>query len=197
MASTVNALASSRGSRRDNNIRNWYGAVGLTSTFPVFNGFLYSARAQAPIFKRNSIAKNLPAFATTLPATSVLPGKNTAPAYERLSVTQNYANKPVWAFDLRRNPANNLVSVLVEFSQAELQKTEADIATPMPSTNIAWTQIVLAYTISAPKVGPTRSAEGGRPSELSDDSLFRTTRQRTRHCRTDFFRLVSTFACCC
>src|SRR5258705_4471319 len=32
---------------RDNNIRNWYGAVGVNINIPVFNGFLYSPRAQA------------------------------------------------------------------------------------------------------------------------------------------------------
>jgi len=40
---------------------------------------------------------------------------------------------------------------IVEFSQAELQKTEADIADTDAKYQYRLTQIVLAYTISAPK----------------------------------------------
>ena len=40
---------------------------------------------------------------------------------------------------------------IVEFSQAELQKTEADIADTDARYQYRLTQIVLAYTISAPK----------------------------------------------
>jgi len=40
---------------------------------------------------------------------------------------------------------------IVEFSQAELQKTEADIADTDAKYRYRLTQIVLAYTISAPK----------------------------------------------
>jgi hypothetical protein len=39
----------------------------------------------------------------------------------------------------------------VHFSQAELQKTEADIADTDARYQYRLTQIVLAYTISAPK----------------------------------------------
>jgi len=40
---------------------------------------------------------------------------------------------------------------IVEFSHAELQKTEADIADTDAKYRYRLTQIVLAYTISAPK----------------------------------------------
>jgi len=40
---------------------------------------------------------------------------------------------------------------IVEFSQAELQKTEADIADTDAKYQYRLTQMVLAYTISAPK----------------------------------------------
>ena len=52
---------------------------------------------------------------------------------------------------------------IVEFSQAELQKTEADIADTDARYQYRLTQIVLAYTISSPKQVSPRGAEGKPP----------------------------------
>ncbi len=48
-------------------------------------------------------------------------------------------------------PRREGLGSIVEFSQAELQKTEADIADTDARYQYRLTQIVLAYTISAPK----------------------------------------------
>jgi len=62
----------------------------------------------------------------------------------------NCGSKPLWPWSLR-NPATILVLAIVEFSQAELQKSEADIADTDAKYQYRLTQIVLAYTISSPK----------------------------------------------
>jgi len=48
-------------------------------------------------------------------------------------------------------PRREGLGSIVELSQAELQKTEADIADTDARYQYRLTQIVLAYTISAPK----------------------------------------------
>ena len=55
------------------------------------------------------------------------------------------------ALDLAQSRYNLGLGSIVEFSQSELQKTEADIADTDARYQYRLTQIVLAYTTAAPK----------------------------------------------
>jgi len=55
------------------------------------------------------------------------------------------------ALELAQSRYNLGLGSIVEFSQAELQKSEADIADTDAKYQYRLTQIVLAYTISSPK----------------------------------------------
>jgi len=112
---------------------------------------LQRAAPKPPIFKPNSIAKNLPAFRNNIARDVRTSWQDTARAYERLSVTQQLREQAGLAFDLAQSRYNLGLGSIVEFSQAELQKTEADIAYTDAKYQYRLTQIVLAYTISAPK----------------------------------------------
>jgi outer membrane protein len=136
---------------RDNNIRNWYGAVGLNINIPVFNGFLYSARAQAADLQTELNRQKLAGLRNNIARDVRTSWQDTARAYERLSVTQQLREQAGLAFDLAQSRYNLGLGSIVEFSQAELQKTEADIADTDAAYQYRLTQIVLAYTISAPK----------------------------------------------
>ena len=136
---------------RDNNIRNWYGAVGLNINIPVFNGFLYSARAQAADLQTELNRQKLAGLRNNIARDVRTSWQDTARAYERLSVTQQLREQASLAFDLAQSRYNLGLGSIVEFSQAELQKTEADIADTDARYQYRLTQIVLAYTISAPK----------------------------------------------
>ena len=136
---------------RDNNIRNWYGAVGVNINIPVFNGFLYSARAQAADLQTELNRQKLAGLRNNIARDVRTSWQDTARAYERLSVTQQLREQASLAFDLAQSRYNLGLGSIVEFSQAELQKTEADIADTDAAYQYRLTQIVLAYTISAPK----------------------------------------------
>jgi outer membrane protein len=136
---------------RDNNIRNWYGAVGLNINIPVFNGFLYSARAQAADLQTELNRQKLAGLRNNIARDVRTSWQDTARAYERLSVTQQLREQASLAFDLAQSRYNLGLGSIVEFSQAELQKTEADIADTDAAYQYRLTEIVLAYTISAPK----------------------------------------------
>ena len=77
--------------------------------------------------------------------------QDTNRAYERLGVTRQLREQASLALDLAQTRYNLGLSSIVEFSQAELAKTEADIADTDANYQYRLTQIVLAYTIAAPK----------------------------------------------
>ena len=77
--------------------------------------------------------------------------QDTNRAYERLSVTLQLREQAHLALDLAQARYNLGLGSIVEFTQAELQKTEADIADTDATYQYRLTQMVLAFTIAAPK----------------------------------------------
>jgi outer membrane protein len=136
---------------RDNHIPNWYGAVGLNINIPVFNGFLFSARAKAADLQTDVNRQRLAGLRNNIARDVRTSWQDTNRAFERLSVTQQLREQAGLALDLAQSRYNLGLGSIVEFSQAELQKTEADIADTDAKYQYRLTQIVLAYTISAPK----------------------------------------------
>lgn len=136
---------------RDPSIPNWYGAVGVNVNIPVFNGFLYNSRAKVADLQ-TEIAKQKFADSRNNIARDVRTSwQQTNQAYERLAVTQQLSEQANLALNLAQSRYNLGLSSIVEFTQAELGKTEADIANTDAQYRYRLTQIVLAYTIAAPK----------------------------------------------
>ena len=136
---------------RDNHIPNWYGAVGVNVNIPVFNGFLYNARAKAADLQTEVNRQKLSDLRNNLARDVRNSWQDTNRAYERLSVTQQLREQASLALDLAQARYNLGLGSIVEFTQAELQKTEADIADTDATYQYRLTQIVLAFTIAAPK----------------------------------------------
>jgi outer membrane protein len=136
---------------RDNHIPSWYGAVGLNINIPIFNGFLFSARAKAADLQTDVNRQRLASLRNNIARDVRTSWQDTNRAFERLSVTQQLREQAGLALDLAQSRYNLGLGSIVEFSQAELQKTEADIADTDARYQYRLTQIVLAYTISAPK----------------------------------------------
>jgi len=136
---------------RDNHISNWYGAVGVNINIPIFNGSLYSARAKAADLQTELNRQKLTDLRNNIVRDVRNSWQDTNRAYERLSVTQQFREQASLGLDLAQARYNLGLGSIVEFSQAELQKTEADLADTDAKYQYRLTQIVLAYTISAPK----------------------------------------------
>ena len=136
---------------RDPAIPNWYGAVGVNINIPVFNGFLYSARAKTADLQTEVARQKLADLRNNIARDVRISWQDTNRAYERLSVTQQLREQANLALDLAQQRYNLGLGSIVEFSQAELGKTEADIADTDASYQYRLTQIVLAYTMAAPK----------------------------------------------
>ena len=137
---------------RDNHITpNWYGAVGVNVNIPVFNGFLYNARAKAADLQTEADRQKLRDLEDTISRDVRVSWQDTNRAYERLSVTRQLREQADLALDLSQARYNLGLGSIVELTQAELQKTEADIADADATYQYRLTQMVLAFTIAAPK----------------------------------------------
>ncbi len=136
---------------RDDHIPNWYGAVGVNINIPIFNGSLFNARAKAADFQTEANRQRLADLRNNIARDVRTSWQETTRAYERLSVTQQLRDQASLALDLAQSRYNLGLGSIVEFSQAQLQKTEADIADTDAHYQYRLTQIALAYTIAAPK----------------------------------------------
>jgi outer membrane protein len=149
---TVNALGVvGEAPVRDDRIPNWYGAAGVNVNIPIFNGFLNKARAKAADLQTEVNRQRLTDLQNTISRDVRVSWQDTNRAYERLSVTQQLRQQASLALDLAQARYNLGLGSIVEFTQAELQKTEADIADTDATYQYRLTQIVLAFTVATPK----------------------------------------------
>ena len=127
------------------------GAVGVNINMPVFYGSLFNARAKAADLQTEVNRQKLADLRNSIARDVRTSWQDTSRAYERLSVTRQLREQAALALDLAQSRYNLGLGSIVEFSQAELQKSEADIADTDAKYQYRLTQIVLAYTISSPK----------------------------------------------
>jgi outer membrane protein len=149
---TVNALGVvGEAPVRDNHIPNWYGAVGVNVNIPVFNGFLFNARAQAADLETELTRQKLADLRNSLARDVRVSWQDTRRAFERLSLTRQLRQQASLALELAEARYHLGLGSIVEFTQAELQKTEADIADTDATYQYRLAQLVLAFTIAAPR----------------------------------------------
>ena len=136
---------------RDDHIPSWYGAVGVNVNIPIFNGFLYNARAKAADLQTDVQRQKLLDVRNNIARDVRIAWQDSNRAFERLSVTQQLREQASLALDLAQARYNLGLGSIVEFTQAELQKTEADIADTNANYQYRLTKIVLDFTMAAPK----------------------------------------------
>jgi outer membrane protein len=150
---TISALAAAGVTpvRSGQPLTNWYGAAGVNINLPLFNGFMFDARAKAADLQTEANRQRLSDERNNIARDVRNAWQDTNRAYERLSVTRQLREQANLAFDLAQSRYNLGLSSIVEFSQAALQKTEADIEGTDAQYQYRLTQIVLAFTMSGPK----------------------------------------------
>jgi outer membrane protein len=136
---------------RDNALPNWYGAVGANINIPVFNGFLYNARAKTADLQTEAAKQRLLDERNNIARDVRTAWQQSQQAFERLGVTQQLRDQANLGLNLAQARYNLGLGSIVELGQAELQKTEADIADTDAQYQYRLTRLVLAYTIGAPK----------------------------------------------
>ena len=113
---------------RNDALPNWYGAVGVNINIPVFNGFLYNARAKTADLQTEVAKQKLMDAQNNIARDVRIAWQDSQQAFERLSVTQQLRDQASLGLNLAQSRYNLGLGSIVELGQAELQKTEADIA---------------------------------------------------------------------
>ena len=105
-----------------------YGAVGANMDIPVFNGFLYTARAREARLKEQATEERLRDMRDQISRDVRTSWLNAGAAYQKLSVTQQLLEQANLALTLAQTRYNMGLSSIVELSQAQLQQTQAEIS---------------------------------------------------------------------
>jgi outer membrane protein len=128
-----------------------YGAVGVNINIPIFNGFYFDARAKTADLQMNINRQKLSDTRNNIARDVRNAWQDSRRAFERLSVTQQLRQQANLALNLAQARYNLGLGSIVEFTQAELQKTQADIEDTDARYQYRLTQIVLAFTMASPR----------------------------------------------
>lgn len=109
-------------------LNSWYGAVGVNISIPVFNGFLFNARAHEADLRAQAADQHRRDLMNRIARDVRTAWFDVNRTYRRLDVTHQLLEQAKLAQDLAQTRYNLGLGTIVEYSQAELQETQADIA---------------------------------------------------------------------
>jgi len=126
-------------------LNNTYGAVGANVDIPIFNGFLYTARAHAANLLTQATQERLVDLRNLISRDVRTIWLDTNTAYQRLAVTQQLVQQANLALDLAQSRYKLGLSSIVELSQAQLQQTQAEITNAQAGYEYRLSLAVLTY----------------------------------------------------
>ena len=126
-------------------ISNWYGAVGVNVEIPVFNGFLYSARAREAALRSQATQERLRDIRDRIARDVRTSWLNAKTAYDRLAVTQQLLEQANLGLNLAQARYKLGLGSIVELSQAQLQQTQAQISNVSAGYDYRLALAVLQY----------------------------------------------------
>ena len=106
----------------------WYGAVGANMEIPVFNGFLYTARAHEARLQAEASDERLRDMRDQISRDVRASWLNANAAYQKLDVTKQLLQQANLGLSLAKTRYQMGLSSIVELSQAQLQETQAEIS---------------------------------------------------------------------
>ena len=129
MLPTIRALGAFGGApvRDDLILSPWYTAAGVNLELPIFNGFLYSARAREAGLRAEAARDRLRDIQDRISRDVRTSWLNASSAYDRLAVTRQLLEQANLALSLAQSRYNLGLGSIVELSQAQLQQTQAVI----------------------------------------------------------------------
>jgi outer membrane protein len=129
-------------------ISSWYGAVGVNVNIPVFNGFLYPARAREASLRAQASQERLRDLRDRISRDVRTSWLNATTAYDRLAVTQQLLDQANLALNLAQSRYSLGLGSIVELSQAQLQQTQAEISAAQAGYDYRLSLAVLQYQTS-------------------------------------------------
>jgi outer membrane protein len=126
-------------------LSNTYGAVGANIDIPLFNGFLYTARAREANLRAQATQERLRDMRNLISRDVRTSWLNANTAYQRLAVTQQLLQQANLALSLAQSRYNLGLGSIVELSQAQLQQTQAQISYAQAGYDYRLSLAVLTY----------------------------------------------------
>ena len=143
---TVSALATAGGlPAYEDPLRGRYAAAGMNINVPVFNGHLFSARRSEADLRVQAAAQNLRDLENRVARDIQVAWLNAGTAFERLGLTAELLAQASLAMDLAQSRYDLGLSSIVELSQAQLNKTSAEIAAASAKYDYELLRAVLDY----------------------------------------------------
>jgi outer membrane protein len=126
---TISALATTGlAPYRQDTLSSRYAAAGFNVNIPIFNGRLFSARRTEANFVAQAQEQYLRDLQNRIVRDVRTAWLNANSAFQRLAVTEQLLAQSTQAFDLAQSRYQLGLSSIVELSQAQLNKTQAEIA---------------------------------------------------------------------
>jgi outer membrane protein len=129
-------------------LSNWYGAVGVNIDIPIFNGFLYTAKAREARLRAQAVQDRLLDLKNRISRDVRTSWLNATTTYNRLSVAQELLQQSNLALDLAQTRYKLGLGSIVELSQAQLQQTQAEISNSQAGYDYRLALAVLRYQTS-------------------------------------------------
>jgi len=123
----------------------WYGTVGVNMDIPVFNGFLYTARAKEASLRAQATQERLRDLKDRIARDVRTSWLNAKAAHDRLAVTQQLLEQADLSLNLAQSRYKLGLGSIVELSQAQLQETQAQIANAEAGYDYRLSLAVLQY----------------------------------------------------
>lgn len=108
-------------------ISNWWGAIGVNVSIPIFNGFLYSAQAKEASLRAKADAENTRDLRDRIVRDIHLSWLSANDAFQRVAVSQALLDQANKALQLAQARYQIGLSSIVELSEAQYQQTGAAI----------------------------------------------------------------------
>jgi outer membrane protein len=126
-----------------------YGAIGVNVNIPIFNGRLFSARRTEADLRAQAVQQQVKDLENRIRRDVEVAWLNANTAGQRMTVTAELLEQAAKALDLAQARYDLGLSSIVELSQAQLNKTSAEIATASARYEYQIQRSVLNYHIGA------------------------------------------------
>lgn len=111
----------------DNRLRKYYNAIGINVSIPIFNGRLFDAREAEADYKAKAVEQTLQDVSNRVARDVRVAQLNVNSALERIGLTDQLLTRARESLDLAQERYRLGLSSIVEFNQAQLNVTLAEI----------------------------------------------------------------------
>jgi outer membrane protein len=128
-----------------------YAAAGINVELPVFTGFLLSARTREASLRAGAAEQSLHEIEDLIAKDVEVALLNTTTASDKITVTASLLANAEQAYDLAEAKYNIGTTSIIEFSQAQLAKLQAQINHTTATYEYQIDRLVLDFQVGAPK----------------------------------------------